>query len=724
MSRPVLIWRQLHFGLPLEEKPVRDMLVALATLPGSPRIVFECAATCGQLAWYVGIAPKDAASVEAALTTHIQALRLEPTARKVEEESDVTDTFQQAASLHIRGGDRLPLRYEQTESVVRGLLGALAVTNKKCNVRLQVLLGVRLRPRIETTVDVDSRRAVRSKLAEHGFGCAVRLLAETKVDGKRTARLISGWLGTLRGLEAPGVRFEAWQIRPSRVVQVSSPWLWPLRLRISDLVPLLAFPVISPPIPGMPGPHPKLLPPVKGLTGRSSKHKRELGSSLVFPPRPVMLSVADSLRHLHVIGPTGVGKSTLLARLALQDAAAGRSVVVIDPKGDLVRDVAERLPQYRLEDVVLLDPTSPSPVGLNGLSGAANQARREVNADAILSVFHAIYADSWGPRTEDILASTLTTLARRSDGSLTMVPLLLTNAGVRRSLTQEVRKNDPLGLGTFWNWYDGISDAERTHAIAPLMNKLRSVLLRPGLRAVFGQRRPKFSLDEVFSKRRILLVSLARGEIGTESARLLGSLVTALLWQAALGRIAVRATLRHPVMVYIDEVHEYLRLPGDLGDALAQARGLGVSYTLSHQHLTQLPPSLRSTLLSNVQSRLCFRTSTEDAKVLIPLMSGPSPVHSLVADDLTHLAAFDAYARLVRGGERCPSVSLHTRPLSSPVNSLTAVQRSSQQRYGQPLDEVERDLLNFSGLGGLETGNDQPIGRRQKGPEASIGGGR
>lgn len=263
------------------------------------------------------------------------------------------------------------------------------------------------------------------------------------------------------------------------------------------------------------------------------------------------MSVNDSLRHLHVLGPTGTGKSTLLAGLIIQDLQAGRGCLVVDPKGDLVREV-RRVPVERIDDVVVLDPADvTAPVGLNPLATVSNNpAARQLAADSVLAVFHQLYADSWGPRTQDILHASLLTLARRSDASLIMLPLLLTNPGFRRSMTGSI--NDPIALGPFWAWYENLSEANEL-TIAPVMNKLRAVLMRPAMRAVLGQVRPKFNIRQVFTEGKILLVSLAKGTVGQEASALLGSLVVAQAWQATLERAAVPAAQRRPVMIYVDE---------------------------------------------------------------------------------------------------------------------------------------------------------------------------
>lgn len=421
---------------------------------------------------------------------------------------------------------------------------------------------------------------------------------------------------------------------------------------------------------------------------------RSLGVSAIDPDRTVAISEKDSLQHLHVLGPTGVGKSTLLAHLALSDMEAGRGVVVIDPKGDLVTDLLARVPETRRGDVVVLDPTDPCPVGLNPLAPSDNvqPGDADLAADSVLSVFHDLYADSWGPRTHDILHASLLSLARRGDASLVMVPLLLTNPGFRRSVTARVIKDDPMGLGSFWAWFEGISDAERAMAIAPLMNKLRPILLRPGLRGVFGQRQPKFAMSDVLTNRKILLVSLAKGTLGSEGAKLLGSLVVAQLWRAALGRVALAAQYRRPVMVVIDEVQDYLRLPGDLGDALAQARGLGVGFTLAHQHLAQLPTGLKAAVSANARSRVYFQLAPDDVRAI-------AKDGHLELEDFMSLPAFHAYASLHVDGSNPGWASIRTLPLGRATSDPEAIRRDSADQYGRPLSEVEAEWADLAGDG-------------------------
>ena len=673
------VWSRLRLPLPSSLDDARAALTAIAALTGQPKIVLEVVGRAGEVSWRLGCEAHVAPRVLAAMEAHLNGLRHE----RLSAAPAISDRAEQAAALRLSGARHLPLKHDATETAIRGMLAGLSQARARETVSVQVVLGPRFRPSIAPDVVAHNRRATTLKHNEHRFGCEVRIAASTR-DPVRTRTLINGVSAALRALEVPGVRLHLTRTTTSAFSRASSPWFWRSVLSVSDLVPFTGWPLGALPLPGVPAAHPRSLPTSTMVPSSGRRLGMSTGSA---KQRPIALSFEDSLRHLHIVGPTGVGKSTLMGQLALADMAQGRGVVVIDPKGDLVADLLARVPDHRVDDVVVLDARDQAPVGINPL----RSQDPELAADTVLGVFHSLYADSWGPRTQDILHACLLTLARRGDASLVMVPLLLTNPGFRRSVVGRVVKTDPLGLGSFWSWFDGISDAERQAAIAPLMNKLRPVLLRPGLRAVFGQRTPRFDLIDVFSKHRILLVNLAKGSIGSEAAQLVGSLVVALLWQAALSRVAVAAAKRSPVMVHIDEVQDYLRLSGDLSDALAQARGLGVGFTLAHQHLSQLPTAIRDAVMANARSRVTFQLSGHDAREIAKTTRG-----ELTHDDFEALPAFTAYASLLVSGSPAPWASLITQPLPPATRNPASILARSRAIYGTELSEIEADLLGLS----------------------------
>lgn len=683
--RDPLVWRRVDFTTPISQAQARAVLLGLATIAGQPRIVLEVHARARRAAWRIGAAESVLPKVRAVLRAQIPNVRIIPT------EATFADAdIDQAASVAAPHSRALPLRHDTVavEQVTRQLFEVLASTGTTELVRLQLILGPRTTPKIAPVIDGITRTKVEGKFGEYGFGCALRIAARSGHEA-RARSLINGVAAAFHVLDVPGMTLRLRGQGRRAVHDVRTPFFWPLWLSVDDLVPLMGWPVADndTALPGLPPRHPKLMP----ATTAHARTGRPIGQAadavLRGSTRLVAQSDEDALRHTHVLGLNGTGKSTLLGHLILNDLKAGRGAVLIDPKGDLVDDVLARIPKNRLSDIVLLDARNPKPVGINPLAGADP----DLAADSILTVFHALFADSWGPRTADILHASALTLARRGDASLVMLPMLLTNPGFRRSVVRAQAAADPLGLGTFWATYESWSDAERAQAIQPLMNKLRTVLLRPTLRGIFGQRSPKFDLRQVFTGNKVLLVALGKGVVGIEGARLLGSLVTTQLWHTILGRIATPAADRTPINVYIDEVQDYIAGLGDLADALATARGYGVGFTLAHQELGQLGAQ-KGAVLANARSRVVFQTSPSDARELATGFGAGD----LDRDDFRALGAYQAYAQLLTGNALAPWVSIAAQPFGPTKRSPDIVRRAAADRYGADLNDVERDLLKIA----------------------------
>jgi hypothetical protein len=398
--------------------------------------------------------------------------------------------------------------------------------------------------------------------------------------------------------------------------------------------------------------------------------------------RRVRLAVPDARHHTHIIGSTGSGKSTLLVNLILADARAGRGVVVLDPKGDLVTDVLARLHEGAGSRLVLIDPAETSaPPSLNVLDSHGRDP--ELVADQVTEVFHRLYAQWWGPRTEDVLRSACLTLARQPGTTLAHVPLLLSNETYRHSLTK--RLGDVEGLGGFWSWYEQLSDAAQANVIGPVMNKLRAVLSRRFTSDLFGSATSSFSLPEVLDGG-IFLCRLPKGVIGEDATRLVGSLLLAGLWQAATRRAEVPESSRLDASIYVDECQNFLHLPGSLDDVLAEARGYRVALTLAHQHLGQLPRDLGESVAANARNKVFFTLSPDDARVLARHV-GPY----LGPEDLAHLDRYQAACRLVANGRDTTGFTIATEPPPPITADHTAQLRADARARGRTQADRERE---------------------------------
>lgn len=503
----------------------------------------------------------------------------------------------------------------------------------------------------------------------------------------RARRLLAGVCAALRGMNALGAYVACRRLHPrcwtARRANRRGLALvrWPFTLTSPELGALLGL-VSSHDLAGLPGAIARTLPPspatpTGGLILATSNHP---GTT-----RLLCLQPEDRLRHLWIAGPTGVGKSTLLANLISHDIHRGYGVIALDARGDLITDVLARIPDDRAADVMVLDPTATDhPLGFNPLTGQ----HKELAAGFVLHVPHSIYHDSWGPRTADVLRASLLTLTHTkapTGGAYTLceLPELLTNPGFRRRITTQ--PSLPAGVGDFWRWYEALSDRERLHVIAPVLNKLRAFTLSTPLRLMLGGS-GGLDFTQVFGKRRIVLVPLKKGLLGAETAALIGSLIVAGVWQATLARAAIPAGQRHPVWLYLDEFQDVVRLPIDLGDMLAQARGLGLGLTLAHQYLSQLSPEIRAAVLGTARSQVVFQLEHDDAKHLAPRFA------PLSAQDLTGLGAFDIALRPCVGGSTLGPVTGHTYPLPPPTGDPEQLATASRARYGQPRQHIEAQL--------------------------------
>jgi hypothetical protein len=397
--------------------------------------------------------------------------------------------------------------------------------------------------------------------------------------------------------------------------------------------------------------------------------------------RGVYLAVADARQHLHILGPTGVGKSTLIANLVLADFDAGRGAVVIDPKGDLVEDLLERIPAGREGEVDLLDPLDEAPPGLNVL----DCPDRELGVDQLVGIFHRVFERFWGPRTDDILRAALLTLTMYEPGAtLADVPTLLTSRERQAELAGQV---EDAVLAPFWEWYGELSDGLRAQVTGPLLNKLRAFLLRGPVRAIVAQPTTTLDIPRAIDGGRLLLAKLSKGTLGEDTSRLLGSFVVARVWQAALARAGVEPEQRRDSSLYVDEVHNYLNLPTPFEDIAAEARAYRLSLCLAHQHLAQLPRELREALGANARTKVYFQVSRDDAGHLEREVQP-----ELSAHDLSHLPRYTAAVRLCLGGEPTQAFTVATRPMPAAIPGQAETAKAFARQRGTPKAEVEDRL--------------------------------
>ncbi|MFG2059738.1 helicase HerA domain-containing protein [Micromonospora sp. NPDC048930] len=419
-------------------------------------------------------------------------------------------------------------------------------------------------------------------------------------------------------------------------------------------------------VPGLDRARAKSMPaPVAVPTG--GRGEKVLGTAQVGGHK-VALSVPDARYHTHVIGSTGSGKTTLLVNMAVDDITAGRGTVVIDPHGDLVLDILDRLPEEAKDRVVLFDPDQPNPPTINPLAGDDP----DLVVDNLVSIFGTIFAKAWGPRMDDVMRVACLTLLRHANVTLQHIPPLLNNKQVRAEMTVDL--DDPAGLRGFWQWYDELNPALRSQVIGPVLARLRAFLLRDFVNRTMKFPQPSFDMAEILDGG-ALLVRIPKGQLGEDTSKLLGSMILAQVWQAATARARIAPDQRRDATLIIDEAQNFLTLANSLDTMLAEARKYRLSMVLSHQDLAQFPKELLAAASANARNKIYFSCAPEDARVL-----ARHTLPELDEHDLTHLDAYTAAARLVVDGQQTPAFTMRTRPPKPIAGYATTIRQSAEKR--------------------------------------------
>lgn len=404
----------------------------------------------------------------------------------------------------------------------------------------------------------------------------------------------------------------------------------------------------------------------------------------------VLLAPEDRAQHLYIVGKTGLGKSTLLRNLILQDLYAGRGVGLLDPHGDLARDVLNAIPRERTNDVLYFNPGDLArPVGLNLLPKVL-QDEEHLVVSGVLSAFRGIWGSSWGPRLEYILGHALAALLDHGDLTILALPRLLADDAFRERLTARVR--DPV-VRAFWrDEYARYDKRFRLEAIAPIQNKIGRLLANAPMRNILGQAGNHFDAGFFMDRQRIMIADLAKGVIGNDHARLLGALLLSQFQWAAMRRAAMPDAARSPFYLYIDEFQSFATEA--LTSILAEARKYGLSLILAHQYLDQLTDEIRQSVFGNAGNLIAFRVGHRDARILEGELGGDVKMGNLVS-----LGKHEIYARLLdQGRMREPFRGKTLAPVrGTATGRREAVIRESRERYGRPRTEVEEKIERWLG---------------------------
>jgi len=364
-------------------------------------------------------------------------------------------------------------------------------------------------------------------------------------------------------------------------------------------------------------------------------------------------------------------------------------LVLIDPNGDLARDVIDIITPERRSDLIFLNPADRQVVGLNPL--ACNVDTVELVTDQILSLIRD-RAESWGVQLDECARNGLMLLAANGM-ALTELPAVLVDESLRHRLLTMLPPEFRPTTGEFFSRYDSWSEGQRGQIASAVINKVTPMVGRAAIRGMLGQIKPAWSMTDVLNHNKILVAALPNGVIGPQAAELIGSMIVSQVWNATMARAAIGRQLRRPTTLFIDEAPRFVRGGTDLADMLARARGHALSVVAAVQHAAQVRPELRAALMSEARNKVVMQPAADDA-ALFARHLGVRP------EDLLTLPARSAIASLVVGGRVVDPVSIRTFPPPKPTGHGDAARAASRETYGRDRAEVERAIAERRRGGG------------------------
>lgn len=406
---------------------------------------------------------------------------------------------------------------------------------------------------------------------------------------------------------------------------------------------------------------------------------------------PFGIKRRDRQRHLYIIGKTGMGKSTLLENMAIQDIRNGEGVAFIDPHGATADRILEYVPEHRIKDVLYFAPFDMEyPVAFNVMEDVGYDKRHLV-VSGLLAAFRKIWVDAWSARMEYILSNTLLALLEYPGSTLLDVNRMLINKTFRKKVVENV--SDPV-VKAFWvEEFATYTDRYTQEATPAIQNKVGQFTSNPLIRNIVGQPKSSFDIRRMMDEKKILIMNLSKGRVGEVNATLLGSMLVTKIYLAAMSRADVPAAVMENLpsfYFYVDEFQSFANQ--SFADILSEARKYKLNLIIAHQYVEQMEEEVRDAVFGNVGTTVAFRVGPFDAEVLETIFS---PQFS--ATDLVNLGFAQVYLTLMIDGVGSPPFSATTLPPFDLPRERFAreVMESSRRAYGKPRAEVEEAIKKW-----------------------------
>jgi len=409
--------------------------------------------------------------------------------------------------------------------------------------------------------------------------------------------------------------------------------------------------------------------------------------------RPIYIGDDDRRRHLYVIGKTGTGKSQLLEELVIQDIKAGKGLAVVDPHGDLIDGILNRIPPERAEDVIYFDPSDTErPMGLNMLEAETEEQKHFV-VTSIVGLMYKLYDPQKtgiiGPRFEHAVRNAMLTVMSEPGSTFIEVVRILTDSNFVQELLPKVQ--DPI-IRRYWT--DQIAqtaDFHKSEVLDYIVSKFGRFVTNKLMRNIIGQSQSSFNFRKVMDEGKILLVNLSKGKLGEENSNFLGLILVPRILIAAMSRQDIPEDKRRDFYLYVDEFQNFAT--PDFAQILSEARKYRLSLTVANQFIGQMEEEVKNAVFGNVGTLITFRVGVTDANYL---QHEYQPTFNEI--DLINIDKYNAYVKTIVHNEPVKPFSIDLSKDMSTVKSeqnrevAKAIIQLSRLKYGQARELIEAEI--------------------------------
>lgn len=404
------------------------------------------------------------------------------------------------------------------------------------------------------------------------------------------------------------------------------------------------------------------------------------------------IKAKDRLKHMYIIGKTGMGKSTLLENMAIQDIQEGHGIAFIDPHGGTAEKLLDYVPEHRIKDVLYFAPFDLDyPVSFNVMEDIGVEKRHLV-VSGLMSAFKKLFGEeSFSDRMQYILQNTILALLEYPGATMLGINKMLADKEYRNKVIANI--TDPSVKAYWTKEYAGYTERFAAEAIPAIQNKIGQFTSNPLVRNIIGQEKSSFDFREFMDKGKVMIINLSKGKVGEGNANLLGSMLITKIYLAAMSRAdageAELAKLPN-FYLYVDEFQSFANK--SFADILSEARKYKLNLTIAHQYIEQMEEEVRDAVFGNVGTMITFRVGAFDAEVLEKEFSP-----TFLAADLVNLGLYQMYLKLMIDGVSSQPFSATTMPpiVRPEISFKEVVIKSSREQFAKPRAEIEKNIVDW-----------------------------